>query len=521
MTPTPPLAELFPRPEDIPADFAAVLPREQRAWLCGGELRAWSGPREEVFSPVLERTGGALAPIRLGSVPALGEQEAMQALASAGEAYASGGGHWPSLPAEERIRALEHFADLIAPLREDVSRLIAWEVGKSLSGSLAEFDRTLECLRETAQEARALASEWDRERARGGILARVGRRPLGVALCLGPFNYPFNETLATLAPALVMGNTAVLKAPRIGRRCLAAILEPLKAAFPPGVVNVIFGGPELASRLMATGRVNVLAFIGTSRAAAALAGAHPRPHRLRQVLGLEAKNAAIVLPDANLDLAVAECLRGALAFNGQRCTALKMLWVARELEQEFLERLARGVRGLRLGMPWASGIGVGGGVDITPLPEPERPAYLTELVADALARGARLLTPGGGESCGTLFAPALLGGVTTEMRIAREEQFGPVAPVAAFDDIDEPLAAIAGSDHGQQASLFGSDPDTLERVADRLSRLVCRVNLNCKCQRGPDDLPFTGRKDSALGDMSTPAALRAFSIEYVLAKRLS
>ncbi len=515
MTPSPQLSDLFPTAGSLPADFAEVLGRDAPFWLEGGELRAWSGPREEVFSPVLERTGGALAPIRLGSVPALGEQEAMQALASAGAAYGDGNGHWPSLPAEERIRALEHFADLIAPLRESVARLIAWEVGKSLSGSLAEFDRTLECLRETAQEARELASEWDRERARGGILARVGRRPLGVALCLGPFNYPFNETLATLAPALVMGNTAVLKAPRIGRLCLAAILEPLRQAFPPGVVNVIFGGPELASRLMATGRVDVLAFIGTSRAAAALAGAHPRPHRLRQVLGLEAKNAAIVLPDADLDLAVAECLRGALAFNGQRCTALKMLWVARELEQEFLERLARGVRGLRLGMPWAPG------VDITPLPEPERPAYLSELVADALARGARLLTPGGGESCGTLFAPALLGGVTPDMRIAREEQFGPVVPVAAFDDIDEPLAAIAGSDHGQQASLFGSDPDALERVADRLSRLVCRVNLNCKCQRGPDDLPFAGRKDSALGDMSTPAALRAFSIEYVLAKRLS
>lgn len=517
MTSSSPLSDLFPLSGSLPADFAEALGRDVPSWLVDGELRAWNGPREKVFSPVLERRSGAgrgLAPISLGSVPALGEEQAMRALASAGAACDGGDGHWPSLPAEERIQALERLADLMAPRRELVARLIAWEVGKSLSGSLAEFDRTLECLRETAQAARELEAEWNAERSRGGILARVGRRPLGVALCLGPFNYPFNETLATLAPALVMGNTAVLKAPRIGRLCLAAILEPLRAAFPPGVVNVIFGGPELASSLMATGGVDVLAFIGTSRAAAALAAAHPKPNRLRQVLGLEAKNAAIVLADADMDLAVAECLRGALAFNGQRCTALKMLWVARRREAEFLERLAQGVRSLRLGMPWTPG------VDITPLPEPERPAYLSGLVEDALARGARLENPGGGEACGTLFAPALLSGVTPDMRIAREEQFGPVAPVAAFDDIREPLAAIAGSDHGQQASLFGGDPEQLERVADRLSRLVCRVNLNCKCQRGPDDLPFTGRKDSALGDMSTPAALRAFSIEYVLARRV-
>lgn len=518
MTSSSPLSQLFPLAGHLPGDFAEVLGREVPSWLVGGDLRTWDGARSEVFSPVLERAGAGdeeLRPLRLGSVPALGEGEALDALDAACAAYAGGDGPWPSMPAEERIQALEHFADLIALMREEIARLIALEVGKSLSGSLAEFDRTLDCLRETAQEARALEAQWGEQRTRGGIVSHVGRRPLGVVLCMGPFNYPFNETLATLAPALVMGNTAVVKAPRIGRLCLGAILEPLRAAFPPGVVNVIFGGPELASSLMATGRVDVLAFIGTSRAAAALAARHPRPHRLRQVLGLEAKNAAIVLADADMDLAVAECLRGSLAFNGQRCTALKMIWVAREREREFLDRLAQGVAGLRIGMPWDRD------VDITPLPEPERPAYLAELVADALAKGARLGNSGGGECCGTLFAPALLSGVRPGMRIASEEQFGPVAPVAAFDDIAEPLAAIAQSDHGQQASLFGSDPETLERVADRLSRLVCRVNLNCKCQRGPDDLPFTGRKDSAQGDMSTPAALRAFSIEYVLARRFS
>ncbi|NTV03667.1 aldehyde dehydrogenase family protein, partial [bacterium] len=240
---------------------------------------------------------------------------------------------------------------------------------------------------------------------------------------------------------------------------------------------------------------------------------HPQPHRLRCVLGLEAKNAAIVLPDADLDGAVAECVAGALSFNGQRCTALKLIFVHRSLAAEFNRRLVAAVDGLRPGLPWDPG------AQVTPLPETGKTAYLAELVADALARGARVLNPDGGAVHGTYFHPAVLYPVAAGMRVFHEEQFGPVVPVAVYDDVEEPVRAIRESPYGQQASLFGRDPAVVGRLVDELVNQVCRVNVNAQCQRGPDAFPFTGRKDSAEGTLSVSDALRVFSIRTLAATR--
>lgn len=508
------LADLFPNAGALPADYAAVLPCEMRESLIDGELRRWDGPTQDVHSPILvQNAGGELLPQRLGLCPVQNAEAGMAALDAACRAFAGGRGAWPTLGVAGRIAAVEDFARRMAAQRELVVRLMSWEICKPLADCGVEFDRTTEYIADTVAALKDLDRASSGLVAEAGILGQIRRSPLGVALCMGPFNYPLNETFATLLPALIMGNTALVKTPKLGRLLFAPLLACFREAFPPGVVNVISGGRDMLAPIMASGRVNVLAFIGTSRAAGVLRSLHPKPHRLRCVLGMEAKNAAIVLADADLDQAVAECLRGALAFNGQRCTALKMLFVARQRQAEFLERFRAGMAGLALGMPWEPG------VDITPLPEPGKTAYLRELVDDALGRGARIENPGGGEFCGTLFAPTLLSGVTGRMRIAHEEQFGPVVPVAAFSDIQEPLAYIAESNYGQQASLFGSDPEQLAALIDPLVNQVCRVNINTKCQRGPDSFPFTGRKDSAEGTLSVHDALRAFSIRTMVAAR--
>jgi acyl-CoA reductase-like NAD-dependent aldehyde dehydrogenase len=145
---------------------------------------------------------------------------------------------------------------------------------------------------------------------------------------MGPFNYPMNETFTTLIPALIMGNTAVFKPPKLGTLLFYPMLEAFRDAFPPGVVNTVYGpGDEVIPPIMESGKVDVLAFIGSSKVADKLKKYHPKTNRLRGVLGLDAKNAAIILPDADLELTVQECLLGTLSFNGQRCTALKMLLV--------------------------------------------------------------------------------------------------------------------------------------------------------------------------------------------------
>jgi glyceraldehyde-3-phosphate dehydrogenase (NADP+) len=144
---------------------------------------------------------------------------------------------------------------------------------------------------------------------------------------------------------------------------------------------------------------------------------------------------------------------------------------------------------------------------------------MTQLVEDAKAKGARVVNEGGGTVGGTLFYPAVVYPVAEGMKLYREEQFGPVVPVSVFDDLETALEYVITSEHGQQVSIFSSDPDRIGTLVDPLVNQVCRVNINCQCQRGPDVFPFTGRKDSAEGTLSVTDALRSFSIRSMIAAK--
>ena len=277
------------------------------------------------------------------------------------------------------------------PLREPVARALMWEVGKPWPDCLKEFDRTIEYIEATAEALRQIEKDAAAPVPAGGFVARIRRAPLGVALCLGPYNYAVNEVFTTVIPALVMGNPVVMKTPRYGVLANALLVPALQESFPKGVVNMVTGqGPTVVGPMMESGLVDVLALIGSARTASVLLKQHPHPYRLRTLLGMGAKNPAIVLQDADLDAAAAEIVSGALNFNGQRCTALKHVLVERKVADALVERLADHVARLKLGMPWEEK------VTITPLPDPEKPAHLAELVEDALAKGARVREPGRG-----------------------------------------------------------------------------------------------------------------------------
>ena len=309
-----------------------------------------------------------------------------------------------------------------------------------------------------------------------------------------------------------MGNTTVFKPAKYGAILITPLLEAFAQAFPPGVVNILFGrGREVATPIMKTGRVEVLALIGNSKSANALQSHHPKKNRLRLVLGLEAKNPAIVLPDCDMDLAVEECVLGSLSYNGQRCTALKMLFVHEDIIEEFNARYVSKVENLKFGLPWEDG------VKLTPLPEPGKPQYIKDLVEDAISKGAEVINPKGGETYGSFVFPAVLYPVSEDMDLYHEEQFGPVVPIIPFREIAEPIESIVKSNYGQQVSLFSKNPDTLAPLIDSLVNQVCRVNINSQCQRGPDVYPFVGRKDSAVSTLSVRAALRSFSIRTLVA----
>jgi glyceraldehyde-3-phosphate dehydrogenase (NADP+) len=500
------------RIDEIPADLAPGAPFFCTETLLDGELVPWDGPLQMVRSPITVQ--GVRGPDLqlLGACPAHGPEDGERALAAALAAWDQGLGDWPCRPAEERIACVEEFRRLMAERRAEIVRFMVWEICKSRKESEQEFDRTLGYLDDTVAALRAMLAQWAKAAPAGSLKAVQGRSPLGVALCMGPFNFPLNETLATLIPALIMGNTAVVKLPRIGRMLFTPLLECFRRAFARGVVNVLCGGIEVVEPALTSGKVDVLAFIGTSRAAEALRALHPHPNRLRCVLGMEAKNAAIVLADADLETALPEIVRGAFGFNGQRCTAIKLIFVAKPIAQEFLDRFALAAANLRVGLPWEPQAA------ITPLPEPGKPAFLAELLRDAVNKGARAVNAGGALD-EVFFAPTVVAPVTPQMRIFHEEQFGPLAPVAFFDTPEEALRAIAGSPYGQQVSIFGRDAGALAGLSHRLRNLVSRVNINCKCQRGPDTLPFTARGDSAVGTLSVVDGLRAFSLPTLAVAR--
>jgi len=509
-------ASIIPPEDTIPEKLRILSPIKQRQYLCDGAFKEWTGPQQDVLSPLCEATPDGVQRKIIGSYPLLGERQALEALEAACRAYDHGRGAWPTMSVEERVRHLEAFAYRMKEKRDDVVKLLMWEIGKPLPDAEKEFDRTVDYIRDTIDALKDLDRVSSRFVIEQGVIGQIRRAPLGVVLCMGPFNYPLNETFTTLIPALIMGNAVIFKPPKVGVLLHQPLLEAFRDSFPKGVVNTVYGdGQKIIGPLMTSGRIDVLAFIGSSRVADVLKKQHPKPHRLRCVLGLDAKNAGIVLKDADLDHTVKECVLGALSYNGQRCTALKMLFVQRDIVDAFITKFSAAADGLKSGMPWEAG------VFITALPERDKTEYLTELINDASAKGARVVNRGGGSVEHTFMSPAVVYPVKPDMRLYSEEQFGPVVPIAPFSDIDEPMDYVIQSNYGQQVSLFGNDPQRIADLIDPLVNQVCRVNINSQCQRGPDTFPFTGRKDSAEGTLSVSDALRVFTIRTLVAAKES
>ncbi len=499
----------------IPEAYRIKSELHQKTYLVDGKLEIWSGDFSDVTSSIQTKNkNGELAPTLLGSVPDMDEAAADKALAAAYKAYDKGQGLWPTMKVADRIKCMEKFVELMKQKREEIVQLLMWEIGKALPDSQKEFDRTVDYIYDTIEEYKVLDRNCARFSKTQDVHAHVRRGPLGVVLCLGPYNYPLNETFALLIPAIIMGNTAIFKPAKYGVLLIAPLLEAFRDSFPSGVVNVVFGrGRKIASPIMKSGKIDILALIGNSKSAIALQDLHPFKNRLRLVMGLEAKNPAIILPDADLDLTIKECISGTLSFNGQRCTALKVLYVHEAIADEFNERYSKAVDQLKFGNPWDKD------VFLTPLPEVEKPEYIKGLIADATTKGAKVLNKKGGEISSNFIFPAVLFPVDESMRVYQEEQFGPVVPIIKFFSIDEIIDDMSKSNYGQQVSIFGRDIKTLAPLIDTMVNLVCRVNLNSSCQRGPDVYPFTGRKDSAVGTLSVHDALRSFSIRTFVASK--
>jgi glyceraldehyde-3-phosphate dehydrogenase (NADP+) len=386
----------------------------------GGVLQKYSGELDQVASPIFDESTGER--IIIGSLPRMSAEDAVEAVEAAAKAWDGGQGVWPQMSLAQRIATVEKLVVELRSVRDEIVNVLMWEIAKNSGDAAKEFDRTMDFVAATIAALKAdptLGQGFNGWTEVSGVSVRVRRGPIGVMLGLAPFNYPLNEMYAMLIPALLMGNCAVLKLPAIGGLAHVLTAEVLGRVLPPGVINFVSGsGRTTMGPIMQTGLVDVLGFIGGANGADALIKAHPKPHRLKVFAQLEGKNLGIVLPDADLETAVAQCVLGGLSYNGQRCTAIKLIMVHETIADEFVNQLVARISSLKVGLPWEEG------VSITPLPEQKKPQILEALIADALAKGAKLANAaaGGGELRGALFTPAVLDGVTPNMRLFHEEQ---------------------------------------------------------------------------------------------------
>ena len=292
---------------------------------------------------------------------------------------------------------------------------------------------------------------------------------------------------------------------------------------------------------MESGKIDGLAFIGGSNAADRLIKYHPHPHRLKIFLQLEGKNMAILHNSLfeddssqndesyNLDKALDEIITGALSFNGQRCTALKIIFAPKGRGEIVANELSKRVQRLRIGLPWQTFNDEY--AQITPLPTSDRISVMNSFIEDALSKGSSIINPNGGTtvtqvdkfsnvSTSNLMVPSVLFPMKPDMELYREEQFGPIIPVAEYnaETFEEILSFAHEGKYGQQVSIFTrTSNDEISFLVDQFSAVFGKINLNSQCGRSPDILPFSARKSSGLGVMSVEDALREFSVPTVVA----
>ncbi|MBA2539330.1 MAG: aldehyde dehydrogenase family protein [Deltaproteobacteria bacterium] len=521
-------AKLFPTKATIP-DAARIDPKANPPrMLIDGKVRTVDedDPDQQlpVYSRVAVRDGNELSPVLLGHEPKLGVLEVGEAMAAA-ERVLAAGATWATAPIETRITAVEKLAARLAADVERIATLLMWEIGKPVASARQEVTRSIDYIKDTIAELRAL--DRDRVVYTGVVghtqhVAKDVTRPLGTVLCVAPFNYPVNEFLTTIIPALLMGNVVIAKTPRFGMLANMALMDAFADAFPPGVVALLPGDgravlPGVISHKSndvfgnAKGTVDVFAFIGSEGAANAILKGHPTPSFVHKILGLGAKNAGIVLAGADIDAVATRLVKGSLGFNGQRCTAEKIIFAPAGAEGDALvAAIAKRVTALPLGMPWDPVAA------ITPLPEPQKLEVMWGLIGDAVAKGARIANDGGGRGYYSIMRPAVLDRVALGMKIYDEEQFGPVVPIVRYERVQEVIDWHVRSPYGQQAGIHGPDSPTRGDLAMALTSYVARVNLDDVCQRGPDTFGFTAADKSGHGTLSIRAALLSFSRSVIV-----
>jgi succinate-semialdehyde dehydrogenase/glutarate-semialdehyde dehydrogenase len=448
---------------------------------------------------VLDKFTGAT----VAHVGAANEAQTAAAVSAAKDAFAGG----PIAP-HRRYEILMKAAELLEGRRAEVVEAMVTETGFTVADCRGDFNRCLQTFKTSAEEAKRLTGEMvPIEGAPGheGQLAFTIRVPLGVVAAITPFNSPLNTVAHKVGPALAAGNSVVLKPASQTPLSALELCEALvEAGLPAGWLNLVYGGGADVGRwLLENQDVRYYAFTGGTEAGRAIQrGAGLR----RTQLELGNISATIVCADADLDHALPKCVGTAFRKAGQVCTSLQRLYVHANIVEAFGARLAAEASALKVGDPRDPETVVGPMIDA-------REAKRAEAwVREAVDEGARLLA--GGRRDGALFWPTVLGDVTPEMRVMREEIFAPVVCLVPFEELDEAIAAVNATPFGLSAGIFTSDINTALSAARRVE--VGLFNVNQASSNRADLMPYGGCKDSGFGREGPRYAIRDMTEERLI-----
>lgn len=413
---------------------------------------------------------------------------------------------WADAPLAERLRVTKLLATVLRKHREEFTGLLIREVGKTPAEAEAEVLRTAELVEMTVREARRPGTarqpypEVIRDQAHPGRRQAVDRVPLGVVLAISPFNYPINLSLSKLAPALAMGNTVLWKPSTQGSVTASRFVRRLRdAGFPRRLLALVTGsGGELGDALVGNPACAMVAMTGSTETGQRIAR---RTGMVPLLLELGGNDPAVVLADADLDLAAKNIVGGAFKYAGQRCTAVKRVYVVRGAADRLARKIDAEV-GRRFGSagdPREHPVG--------PVIDDDAAKRQRRLIADAKRRGAKVVR--GGTVRGRYVEPTVLDKVPHRAAVVREEQFGPVLPIVRVKDADEAVRLANDSEYGLQASVFTQSAARAKRLATRIQ--AGGVHLNGPDQRGPDNFLFTGHKASGLGAQGIRFSLESMS----------
>lgn len=468
----------------------------REAALIGGAWIEANGAGIAVTNP----STGAI----IGHVPRLGQAQTAQAIAAAAIAQRD----WAARPAKERADILRRWFDLVIANKTDLGRILTAEQGKPLTEAIGEIGYGASFIEWFSEEARRVNGETIPGHQRDKRIL-VLKQPIGVVAAITPWNFPNAMITRKAGPAFAAGCAMVLKpASQTPFSAIALAILADRAGLPKGLFSVITGSAaEIGAEMTASPIVRKLTFTGSTEVGETL---YAQSAKTIKKLGLELGGNApfIVFDDADLDAAVEGALIAKFRNNGQTCVCANRLYVHDRVYDAFAQKLVAAVARLKTGDGFAEGIGLGPLIDKAAL------AKVEEHVADAVEKGARVVLGGKPHALGgTFYEATVLADVTPEMAVAREETFGPVAPLFRFTDEADVIAQANDTEFGLASYFYARDMARVFRVAEALEFGMVGVNTGLISTA---EAPFGGVKLSGLGREGSHHGIEEFlELKYV------